>query len=128
MTPQPFQSPRLPKPKAPYSQAMRAGDFLFVSGQVGVDPATNQMVTASFEAQVERTLENLKTIVEDAGRSLGDVVKTMVFLADIEQFAAFNEVYKRHFSDAPPARSAFQAARLPFGALVEVEAIVWMGD
>ena len=127
MKPTPFQSPRLPRPKAPYSQAVRAGDFLFISGQVGVHPTTNEMVLDSFEAQVEQTLENLKTIVEDAGRTLADVVKTSVFLADIEQFAAFNGVYKRYFGDAPPARSAFQASRLPFGALVEIEAIVWMG-
>ncbi len=128
MKPQPFQSPRLPRPKAPYSQAVRAGDFLFISGQVGVHPDTNEMVLDSFEAQVERTLENLKMIVEDAGRTLADVVKTSVFLADIEQFGAFNGVYKRYFGDAPPARSAFQASRLPFGALIEIEAIVWMGD
>jgi 2-iminobutanoate/2-iminopropanoate deaminase len=106
----------------PYSQGIVAGDLVFCSGQAGLEPATGELVEG-VAAQTERTLRNLAAVLEAAGASMSDVVKTTCFLADISDFAAFNEVYARHFPDPPPARSTLQAAALPMGALVEIEAI-----
>jgi 2-iminobutanoate/2-iminopropanoate deaminase len=106
----------------PYSQGIVAGNLVFCSGQAGLEPATGELVEG-VAAQTERTLRNLAAVLEAAGASMSDVVKTTCFLADISDFAAFNEVYARHFPDPPPARSTLQAAALPMGALVEIEAI-----
>ncbi len=114
---------RGPKPIGPYSQAIRANGFLFVSGQVALDPKTGEMASGDIRQQTERVLENVKAIVEAAGVKLAHVVKTTVFLKDMNDFAAMNEVYARYFSSAPPARSTVQAARLPKDALVEIEVI-----
>jgi 2-iminobutanoate/2-iminopropanoate deaminase len=112
-----------PKPIGPYSQAVRTNGFLFVSGQISIDPKTGEMVGADIAAQTERTLENVKGILEAAGSNLHHVVKTTVFLKDMNEFAAMNEVYARFFSMAPPARSTVQVARLPKDASVEIEVI-----
>lgn len=107
----------------PYSQAIEANGFVFVSGQIPIDPATGAFASDEVVGQAEQSLKNLKAVVEAAGCTLADVVKTTVFLADIADFAAVNEVYAKFFTSECPARSAVQAANLPKGALVEIEAI-----
>jgi 2-iminobutanoate/2-iminopropanoate deaminase len=114
---------RGPKPIGPYSQAIRANNFLFVSGQVSIDPKSNEFVNGDIRHQTKRALENAKGILEAAGVNLHHVVKTTVFLKDMNDFAAMNEVYASYFSAAAPARSTIQAARLPKDALVEIEVI-----
>ena len=114
---------RGPKPIGPYSQAVRSNGFLFVSGQVALDPKSGEFVGTDIRQQTERTLQNLKAILEAAGVSLSHVVKTTVFLKDMNDFTAMNETYARYFTAAPPARSTVQAARLPKDALVEIDAI-----
>lgn len=108
----------------PYSQGIVAGGLVFTAGQIPLDPATMQLVGGDdVAAQTERVMQNLAAILESAGASLGSVVKTTVFLKDMEDFAAMNEVYGRHFGDHRPARSTVQAARLPKDVRVEIEAI-----
>jgi 2-iminobutanoate/2-iminopropanoate deaminase len=114
---------RGPKPIGPYSQAVKSNGFVFVSGQVALDPKTNEFVGSEVRQQTERVLENLKAILEASGVSLNHVVKTTVFLKDMNDFTAMNEVYARYFVAAPPARSTVQAARLPKDALVEIDLI-----
>lgn len=114
---------RGPKPIGPYSQAIKVNGLLFVSGQVSIDPKSNEFVPGDIRQQTERTLENIKGIVEAAGGKLSHVVKTTVFLKNIGDFVAMNEVYGRYFSTAPPARSTIEVARLPKDALVEMEVI-----
>jgi 2-iminobutanoate/2-iminopropanoate deaminase len=114
---------RGPKPIGPYSQAIRANSFLFVSGQVAIDPSSNEFAGGDIGRQTTRALENLKGILEAAGVNLHHVVKTTVFLKDMNDFAAMNAVYASFFSAAAPARSTVEVARLPKGALVEIEAI-----
>jgi len=114
---------RGPKPIGPYSQAIKSNGFLFVSGQVALDPQTGEFVGTDVRQQTERVLENLKGILEAGGSSFPHVVKTTVFLKDMNDFAVMNEVYARYFPAAPPARSTVQAARLPKDALVEIEVI-----
>ncbi len=114
---------RGPKAIGPYSQAIRADGFLFVSGQIPLDPATQQLVSGDIQAQTERVLENLKGIVEAAGSSLDRVVRATVFLADMNEFAAMNEVYGRYFRSQPPARSTVQVSRLPRDVRVEIDVI-----
>ena len=110
-----------PKPIGPYSQAVKSNGFLFVSGQVAIDPRSNEFVPGDIRQQTERALENLKGILEASGANLRHVIKTTVFLKDMNDFAAMNEVYGRFFTAAPPARSTVQVARLPKDALVEIE-------
>ena len=107
----------------PYSQAVRVGDLVFTAGQIALDPATGQMVEGGIEAQARQALTNVSAVLEAAGTSLANVVKTTVFLADMGEFKAMNGVYAEFFPDAPLARSAVQAAALPLGARIEVEAI-----
>ncbi len=114
---------RGPRAIGPYSQAIRANGFLFLSGQVALDPATQQLVAGDIAAQTARVLENLKGVLEAAGSSLDRVVKTTVFLKDMSDFAAMNEVYARYFPAAPPARATVEVARLPKDARVEIELI-----
>jgi 2-iminobutanoate/2-iminopropanoate deaminase len=114
---------RGPKPIGPYSQGVRANGFLFISGQVAFDPATSQITGTDAAQQTQRVLENLKAILEAGGLNFHHVVKTTVFLKDMNDFAAMNEVYARYFTAAPPARSTVQVARLPKDALVEIEVI-----
>ena len=106
----------------PYSQAIRSGDMLFCSGQLGIDPATGELVDG-VEAQAERALRNLRSVLDAAGLTFDDVVKTTIFLADINDFSAVNGVYARFMPDPPPARSTIQVAALPKGGRVEIEAI-----
>lgn len=120
---EPVATNRGPKAIGPYSQAIKANGFVFLSGQVAFDPQTQQMVDGDVSRQTERVLENLKGIVEAAGSSLNHVVKTTVFLADMNDFAAMNEVYGRYFTSHLPARSTIQAARLPRDARVEIDLI-----
>ena len=117
-----------PAAVGPYSQGIAAGGFVFCSGQVGLDPATGDLVDGGIEAQCERALRNLEAVLDAAGASLADVVKTTVFLADIADFATINAIYGRFFPDPPPARSTFAVAALPKGASFEIEAIAIVGE
>ena len=114
---------RGPKAIGPYSQAVRANGFVFLSGQIALDPKTQQIVEGDIALQTERVLENLKGIVEAAGSSMQRVIKTTVFLADMNDFAAMNEVYARYFVGHPPARSTVEVARLPRDVHVEIDVI-----
>jgi 2-iminobutanoate/2-iminopropanoate deaminase len=114
---------RGPKPIGPYSQAVRANGFLYLSGQVALDPRSGEMVGTDIRQQTERVMENVKGILEAAACNLHHVVKTTVFLKDMNDFAAMNEVYGKYFTAAPPARSTVQVSRLPKDALVEIEVI-----
>jgi 2-iminobutanoate/2-iminopropanoate deaminase len=111
------------KPLAPYSPGIRSGRLVFTAGQVGLVPGTRDLVAGGVAAQARQALENLKTILEAGGGGLETVLKTTVFLADMNDYAAVNDVYAEFFSEDPPARSAVQVAALPIGALVEIEAI-----
>ncbi len=119
-----LSSEQIPPAVGPYSQAVRAGDFLFCSGMIGLSPETGSLVEGGIEAEVRQALDNLSTLLADIGSDLQAVVKTTVFLADMAEFAAFNEVYAEYFPTDPPARSTVQVAALPLGARIEVEAIV----
>ena len=114
---------RGPKAIGPYSQAVKANGFVFLSGQIALDPKTQQIVEGDVARQTERVLENLKAIVEAAGSSIERAVKTTVFLADMNDFAAMNEVYGRYFIAHPPARSTVEVARLPRNVRVEIDLI-----
>jgi 2-iminobutanoate/2-iminopropanoate deaminase len=112
-----------PKAIGPYSQAVRASGMVFVSGQIALDPRTQELVSGDIVTQTERVLENVKGILEAAGSSLDKVVRTTVFLADMNEFASMNEVYARYFRRDFPARSTVQAARLPRDVRIEIDAI-----
>jgi 2-iminobutanoate/2-iminopropanoate deaminase len=114
--PAPFQG-------APYSQAVKANGLVFVSGQLSLKPGDKELTGGDVATQTEQVLANLRAILEEAGTSLDNLVKTTVFLQDLGDFAAMNEVYSRHVGDRPPARSTVEVAKLPSGALVEIEAI-----
>jgi len=112
-----------PKAIGPYSQAIRSAGLLFLAGQIPLDPATMQLVEGDIAKQTERVFENVKAILTAAGSSLDRVVKTTVFLKDMNEFATMNEVYGRYFPQNPPARSTVEAARLPRDARIEIEVI-----
>jgi 2-iminobutanoate/2-iminopropanoate deaminase len=112
-----------PKAIGPYSQAIKANGFVFISGQIPLDPATQELVSGDVAAQTERVLQNLSGILKAAGSSLQQVVKTSVFLKSMSDFANMNEVYSRYFNQAPPARSTVEVARLPKDVLVEIDVI-----
>jgi len=112
-----------PQAIGPYSQAVAAGGFVFCCGQIPVDPATGQIVDGDVAAQTERVLKNLEAVLNAAGSGLSKVVKTTVFLKDLNEFKSMNEVYARFFPQDPPARSTVEASRLPLGARVEIDAI-----
>jgi len=114
---------KAPKAIGPYSQAIVAGDLVFTSGQVPLDPQTQQMVQGDVRAQTERVMENLGAVLESAGASFAQVVKATIFLADLNDFATVNEVYGKRFQGAPPARSTVQVAGLPKGARVEIDLV-----
>jgi 2-iminobutanoate/2-iminopropanoate deaminase len=116
------QAPR-PLNGAPYSQAIATRGLVFVSGQVPLDPETQQLVDGGVAAQTERVLENIKGVLEAAGSTMADIAKTTVFMLDLGDFAEMNAVYARYFPSTPPARSTFQVAGLPAGASVEIECI-----
>ena len=114
--PAPFQG-------APYSQAIRAGGLVFVSGQLALRPGESELMGGGIGPQTEQVLANLRAILEAAGSGLDKLVKTTVYLADLDDFAGMNEVYAKHVGDRPPARATIEVARLPSGALVEIEAV-----
>ena len=116
-------SAEAPKAIGPYSQAVRAGQLLFVSGQVPLDPATGQIVGGDIAAQTRRVFDNLGAVLAAGGRSFADVVRTTIFLADMNDFAAVNEVYGQYFPEPYPARATVQVARLPKDARVEIDVI-----
>jgi len=116
-----------PRAIGPYSQAIRAGDLVFASGQIPIDPVTGEFVAGGIAEQTEQVLRNLTAVFEAAGVTMKQVVKTTVFLVDMDDFAAMNEVYGRFFGSEPPARATVQAARLPRDARVEIEAIASTG-
>ena len=119
---------KAPKAIGPYSAGVKAGYFIYTAGQAGLNPQTGQLVSGGIEAETHQTLTNLQHILEAAGSSLAQVVKTTVFLRDMADFAAMNAVYAGFFSESPPARSTIQAAALPMGAAVEIEAVALVGD
>ena len=112
-----------PKAIGPYSQAIKANGFVFVSGQIAIDPATQQVITGDVAAQTDRVLRNLSEILEAAETGLGKVVRATVYLKNMGEFAAMNEVYGKYFNTAPPARSTVEVARLPKDVLVEIDVI-----
>jgi 2-iminobutanoate/2-iminopropanoate deaminase len=114
---------KAPGAVGPYSQAVRTGNFVFVAGQVAIDPTVDKLIEGDVAAQTHQVLANLSAVLEVAGSSLGRVVKTTVFLKDMGQFQAMNAVYAEFFPSDPPARSTIEVAALPLGALVEIEAI-----
>jgi 2-iminobutanoate/2-iminopropanoate deaminase len=114
---------RAPRAIGPYSQAITVGDFVFTAGQIGLDPGTMELVAGGIAEQTERVLRNLAAVLESAGTDASHVVKTTVFLVDMADFAAMNEVYQRHFGAHKPARSTVAVAQLPKGGRVEIEAI-----
>jgi 2-iminobutanoate/2-iminopropanoate deaminase len=116
-----------PKALGPYSQAIRAGQFLFVSGQVPVDPATGELIPGSIAEQTRRALQNVGEILSAGGASFQQVVRTTVYLADLSYFGAMNEVYATFFTSPQPARSTIQAARLPKDARIEIDVIAFLG-
>jgi 2-iminobutanoate/2-iminopropanoate deaminase len=107
----------------PYSQGVRIGDFLFTSGQIALDPATEEMCSGEIEQETEKTLQNIEAILKAGGLSLGHVVKTTVYLVDLNHFARMNQVYEQFFSTNKPARACVQVAALPKGAKVEIDAV-----
>ena len=112
-----------PAAVGPYSQAIRCGEAIYTAGQLGLDPETGKLVEGGIQAQTRQALRNLQAILTASGSSMANVVKTTVFLQDMADFRAMNEVYAAFFADAPPARSAVQVAALPLGGLVEIEAV-----
>ena len=118
-----LQTDRAPKAIGPYSQAVRAGNLLYTSGQIPLDPETGELVTGSFEAMVRRVFDNLAAVLESGGASFRHVVKTTVFLKSMSDFAVLNGIYAEYFGDHKPARSTVAVAELPKGALVEIEMV-----
>jgi 2-iminobutanoate/2-iminopropanoate deaminase len=122
-----ISSAAAPKAIGPYSQAVVINGMVYLSGQIPLDPSTNQLIEGGIEQQTERVLENLKAVLEAAGASLASVVKTTVFLKDMAEFPKMNEVYSRYFPENPPARSTVQAAKLPRDVNVEIDCIAVVG-
>jgi 2-iminobutanoate/2-iminopropanoate deaminase len=121
-------SEKAPKAIGPYSVAVQTGPLVYTAGQIGIDPTTGEIVPGGIEAETRQVLTNLKHVLEDSGSSLGDVVKTTVFLADMADFAKMNAIYGEFFSQQPPARSTVAVAGLPKGAAVEIEAVAALRD
>lgn len=119
---------KAPAAIGPYSQAVKAGDTVYLSGQIPLDPATMELVTASFEAQAVRVFDNLKAVAEAAGGSLADCVKLTILLSDLDNFAQVNEIMQRYFSEPYPARAAYAVKALPKGADIEVEAVMVLSN
>ena len=124
---QPIATPSAPAALGPYSQAVRAGQFLFVSGQVPIDPASGSLVTGTIAEQTRRVLQNIGEILKAGGASFPQVVRTTVYLADLADFPAMNETYATFFTAPQPARSTIQAARLPKDARIEIDVIAFLG-
>jgi 2-iminobutanoate/2-iminopropanoate deaminase len=118
---------RAPAAIGPYSQAVRAGDFVFTSGQVGLDPASGELVKGGIEAETLRALDNLTAVLEAAGVAWSDVVRTTIYLTDMKDFGTVNKLYGERVSGVLPARSTVQVAALPRAAVVEIDAVAWSG-
>ena len=118
-----IKTDQAPAAIGPYSQGVRIGDFLFTSGQIALDPATGEMCSGEIEQETEQTLQNIEAILKAGGLSLGHVVKTTVYLADLNHFVRMNQVYEQFFSSNKPARACVQVAALPKGAKVEIDAV-----
>ena len=114
---------KAPRPIGPYSQAIKAGNFLFIAGQVSLDPATNEFIEGDIAAKTRHAMDNIMAILDNAGLGSENVVKATVYLADMDDFAAMNEVYGTYFKETPPARAAVEVARLPKDAKVEIDII-----
>jgi len=123
-----IQTASAPQAIGPYSQAVKTNGLVFASGQIPIDPNTGQFVAGGIEEQTEQVLKNLSAVLEAAGSGLNRVIKTTVFLADMQEFSAMNDVYGRFFNQDPPARATVEASRLPRDAKVEIEAIALVGD
>lgn len=115
-----------PQPVGPYSQGVKFGDIIFLSGQLPVDPKTNKIISEDVSNQTKQCFENIKSILEPAGSSLFNILKTTVFLTNMDDFAAMNTVYAQYFPHEPPARSCVQVAKLPLNAKVEIETIAYL--
>ncbi|NLP05892.1 RidA family protein [Candidatus Fermentibacteria bacterium] len=126
MKPEPVLSDEAPRPIGPYSQAVRAGEVIFLSGQLGIDPLTGRLAEG-IEAQAVQALRNIRAVLASAGCSMSDLVTTTVLLADMGDFAAVNRVYSEFFTEPFPARAAYQVAALPLGARVEIQATAFSG-
>ncbi len=127
MTLEAIETAGAPKAIGPYSQAVRAGDTVYLSGQIGLDPATGQLVDGT-EAQANRVFANLRAVVEAAGGRMGQIVKLSILLVDLDDFAKVNEIMASHFAPPYPARATYQVAGLPRGARIEVDAVLVLGD
>lgn len=122
-----IETDKAPRAIGPYSQAVKAGDFIFVSGQIPLDPASGKIVDGGIAEQTRQALENIKAILSAAGLEMANVIKTTLLLADINSFSVVNEIYGEYFLQNPPARAAYQVAALPRGALIEIEAMAHGG-
>lgn len=118
-----IQTNAAPAPIGPYNQAVQFGNFLFISGQVPLDTATNQLVTSGIEDETKKVMENLEAILNEAGMDFSHVLKSSIFILDMNQFSLINQVYGQYFADNPPARETVQVAALPLGARVEISVI-----
>lgn len=118
-----ISTPDAPLPVGPYSQAIRSGSLIFTAGQIALDPKTNKVIAGDAAAQTTQVMKNLSAVLESAGSSLSKVVKTTIFLKNMDDFAAVNTVYGGYFGDSPPARSTVEVSRLPKDVLVEIECI-----
>jgi len=121
-----IQTEKAPKPIGPYSQAIRAGNFIFLSGQIPIDPKTGELVKGDIRQQTRQVLENIRGVLESQGLGMQDVVKVNIFLKDMGNFNEMNEVYATYFSATPPARSTVEVAKLPRNAEIEIEAIAYI--
>ncbi|MDI6764421.1 MAG: RidA family protein [Thermodesulfobacteriota bacterium] len=121
-----IQTEKAPKPIGPYSQAIRAGNFIFLSGQIPIDPKTGELVKGDIRQQTQKVLENIRGVLESQGLGMQDVVKVNIFLKDMGNFNEMNEVYATYFSSSPPARSTVEVAKLPRNADIEIEAIAYI--
>lgn len=117
---------KAPRPVGPYSQGVKAGCFLFIAGQIPIDPGTGELVSGSFEEASRRALENVKAIVEAAGGSLDSIVKVTVYIRDIKRFSEFNKIYAEYFKHSKPARAVVEVSNLPLDAPLEIEAIAYL--
>lgn len=122
-----IQTAHAPKPVGPYSQAVQQGPFLFCSGQIAIDPATDEVHRGSVESQTQLVMKNIEAVLKEAGCDFSHVVKTTIFLTDMNDFAQVNSVYAKYFTSAPPARSTVAVAGLPKGVQVEIEVLAYRG-
>lgn len=127
MTHRKVETPLAPAAIGPYSQAIRAGNLLFLSGQIPLDPVSGEIVAGGIEAQARQVMNNLRAVLEAAGLDFASLVKTTIYLIDLGDFVTVNRIYGEHFGAVPPARATIQVAALPKGALIEIEAVAFFG-